>query len=298
MPKVTIAIPAYKGRFLGDAMASALAQDYKDIELVVVDDCSPDDVEGVVRGFDDSRIRYFRNGRNLGGESPAVNWNVCLDYASGDYFVLLCDDDTLDPRFVSGVLDLAARYPDCGVFRSPTSLVNAETGLGIGAEPAWPEHEDFDSFARNVSAGRRHHTISEFMVRTDLARSKGGYVVFPAAFYSDDASVLRFADDGGVCSLQERLVTFRKSADNISSRSDSNVMKSRAALEYYRWLSTEYGSFASREVLRDRLDFDLVNFFMWARLRDSLRILALVPSQVWGIRQKAALMRNRLFRDA
>jgi glycosyltransferase involved in cell wall biosynthesis len=67
-PKVSIGIPAYKPEFLEEAIASVLAQTFEDWELIVVDDCSPADIKGIVGKFTDPRIRYYRNEQNLGTE--------------------------------------------------------------------------------------------------------------------------------------------------------------------------------------------------------------------------------------
>ena len=98
---VTIAIPAYKTDFLTEAISSALSQTYADIEVIVVDDASPNDVQGVVAGFSDCRLSYHRNEKNLGKDDPSRNWNECLKYAKGEFICILCDDDIYHPEFVS-----------------------------------------------------------------------------------------------------------------------------------------------------------------------------------------------------
>lgn len=54
MIKFSIAIPAYKRRFLKEAIESCLAQTYGEFELVIVDDASPEDIGSVVKSFDDA----------------------------------------------------------------------------------------------------------------------------------------------------------------------------------------------------------------------------------------------------
>ncbi len=93
VPKVSVCIPTYKGgQTIGPAIASVLAQTFTDFELIVIDDCSPDDTAAVVAGFPDTRVRYLRNDANLG---PEGNWNRCLAEARGTYFKLLPHDDLL-----------------------------------------------------------------------------------------------------------------------------------------------------------------------------------------------------------
>lgn len=92
-PRVTVAIPTYRGAAtLGAAIESVLAQSLGDFELIVVDDCSPDETREVVARYRDPRLTYQRNTTNLG---PEGNWNRCLELATGEYFKLLPHDDIL-----------------------------------------------------------------------------------------------------------------------------------------------------------------------------------------------------------
>ena len=66
-PRFSFVLPAYKGRYLAESIKSILAQTVTDFELVIVNDCSPDDIAGIVADNTDDRIRYFENERNIGG---------------------------------------------------------------------------------------------------------------------------------------------------------------------------------------------------------------------------------------
>lgn len=95
-PLVSICIPTYRGAaFLPATIESVLRQSYGDFEIWIVDDASPDDTSEVVSAFDDKRIHYLRNERNLG---PNGNWNRCLELARGKYYKLLPQDDLLEPE--------------------------------------------------------------------------------------------------------------------------------------------------------------------------------------------------------
>lgn len=293
---VTIAIPAYKGDYLSEAIASALRQDYPEIELIVVNDHSPENLKQIVESFHDSRIRYYENEENLGHSSIAHNWNKCLEFARGEWFVMLCDDDMLDVDFVSRLMALSLSYPSCSVFRARTRLVDADSGDVFGEMPAWPVYEDYFSFAAATVEGNRHHTISEFLLKRATIKDKGGYLAFPSGYYSDFASILRFAEDGGVCSTEDCLVTFRKSSKNISSRNDYNVQKSLAALAFYNWLEGRFRSSSFSRRIHEKLDFDLASYYRSAGIKDALTILMKVPLRVWGFRTKLSLMKERLFK--
>ena len=117
----SILIPAYKGRFLEMAISSVLCQSYDNWELVIVDDCSPENLKAIVERFEDSRIRYYRNERNFGAIDVVDNWNKCLDYAKGDYVICMGDDDMLCPNCLVEYLSLIEKYPGLDVFHGMTA---------------------------------------------------------------------------------------------------------------------------------------------------------------------------------
>lgn len=215
-PLVTIAIPAYKATYLHETIASALAQTYTALEIIVVNDHSPEDVNSVVKAFDDPRIRYFVNPENLGATDPSANWNECLRHATGEFFCLLCDDDRYDPSFVEELLQLSQRHPQCHVFRSGVRLTDA-AGTETDFFPSSPEWESVEDYMWHVYRGFRRQTISEFLFRRSAMEQAGGYVRQPYAWGSDYLSIYQFALQGGIASTTKRLTTFRDSGQNLSS---------------------------------------------------------------------------------
>ena len=235
-PLVTIAIPAYKSAFLAEAIRSAISQDYTHIEVIVVDDCSPDDIAGVVCGFADPRIIYTRNAENLGKRSIVHNWNRCLELASGDFFVLLCDDDLLLPNMVSSMLALAQNHPDCGMFHASRNILH--TSGEQAKDEQWPQEESAEEFIKHKFAGKRKHTITEFFYKTDYIRGEK-YAVYPVGFYSDDVTILKLCmRQGKMISSSEALVVFRESDIHITGNDKYIEGKIQAFVQYYQYLQT------------------------------------------------------------
>lgn len=90
---VSIIMPTYNcAKYIGEAINSVLSQTYKNWELIIVDDCSIDNTEEVVKKYleKDNRIKYFKLSVNSG---PAVARNVALEKASGKYIAFLDSDD-------------------------------------------------------------------------------------------------------------------------------------------------------------------------------------------------------------
>ena len=214
-PLVTIGIPAYKPDYIREAINSALAQSYKNVEVVVVDDKSPYDLKSIVDTFNDSRLHYYRNEKNLGYEDPANNWNRCLELAHGEYFALLCDDDMYEPTFVEEMLKLAEKYPHTSVFRSRVKVVDTSSNI-IDMYPSSPEFESSANYMLDMCGGFRRQTISEFMYRTDYIKSQGGYALLPKAMGSDHLTIYKLSENGGIASTIKPLVCFRSSTINLS----------------------------------------------------------------------------------
>ena len=71
---VSIIMPSYNtGKYISETIESVLAQTYKNWELIIVDDCSTDDTDEVVKKFlSDKRIRYLKNPQNSGAKSVEI----------------------------------------------------------------------------------------------------------------------------------------------------------------------------------------------------------------------------------
>lgn len=96
--KFSVLIPTFNGgRYLAHTISSVLDQPDKDIELIISNNCSTDDTPNILRSFaEDPRIRVVRPENFL---SVAENWNFALKASSGDYVLLIGDDDCLLPDY-------------------------------------------------------------------------------------------------------------------------------------------------------------------------------------------------------
>lgn len=96
-PRVSICIPTYnRADMVGLAIESALNQTYRDLEVVVVDNASTDDIEDVVASYTDPRLKFVKNPVNLG---LFGNFNRCIELSRGEFVHILHSDDYIDPEF-------------------------------------------------------------------------------------------------------------------------------------------------------------------------------------------------------
>ncbi|MFC7016238.1 CDP-glycerol glycerophosphotransferase family protein [Streptomyces viridiviolaceus] len=105
MPRFSVIVPAYQVQaYLHECLESVLSQSYADLELIAVDDCSPDACGTVIDEFAarDPRVRPVHLPENQ-GLGPARN--AGMERATGDYLVFLDGDDTLTPGALQAVAD-------------------------------------------------------------------------------------------------------------------------------------------------------------------------------------------------
>lgn len=108
-PKVSIVMPAYKAAdFIGLAVKSVLAQTLTDWELIIVDDCSPDDTgaAALAAAGGDPRVRLVRADRN-GGVARARNLGNAQ--AQGDWIAVLDSDDAFEPARLETLVAIAEK---------------------------------------------------------------------------------------------------------------------------------------------------------------------------------------------
>jgi glycosyltransferase involved in cell wall biosynthesis len=127
-PLVSILIPVYnRENLVRECIASAQAQTYGNIEIIICDNASTDRTWDVVQEFarGDSRIRAFRNESNVG---PVRNWLRCVSQAKGDYIKILFSDDLISPRCVEVLLSVF--QDDVAFSYSPALITGTEFGAG------------------------------------------------------------------------------------------------------------------------------------------------------------------------
>lgn len=234
MPKVSFVLPAYKRRFLKEAIESILAQTYKDLELIVVDDHSPENLREVVEQFADNRLSYHRNERNLGGRDLVEAWTLAMSFAKGEWCVLASDDDKYEPEYVAEMLGLAEQFPKSNVFHCRVRVIDGNGRLiGMGEPRAeWESCLEL-LYYRNVK--RFTQLMPDFMFRRSRWIECGGFVSFPTAWYSDDATWVKLSIEGGVGYSIKPLFNYRCSGINISSTPTRLEEKMEACYLFGEW---------------------------------------------------------------
>ena len=118
MLRISVLMPAYNTRpeHLREAMESILSQTFTDFEFLILNDCSTDPgVEEVVKSYDDPRIVYSVNEKNLGISGAR---NRLLDMAGGEYLAVMDHDDVSLPERLERQAAFLDAHPDVGLLGS------------------------------------------------------------------------------------------------------------------------------------------------------------------------------------
>jgi glycosyltransferase involved in cell wall biosynthesis len=130
-PTVSVCIPACNhGRFLGQAIRSALEQPGVDLEVVVADNASEDETPAVVASFHDPRLRAVRSDVRIG---IMHNWNRATSLARGRYVKVLQSDDILQPGALQEEAAVLDAQPRAGLVAGVRSYVD-EAGRPLGTK--------------------------------------------------------------------------------------------------------------------------------------------------------------------
>jgi glycosyltransferase involved in cell wall biosynthesis len=179
MSSVSVVIPCYKyGHFLEEAVTSVLDdQEGVEVRVLIIDDASPDDSAEVARKLAarDPRVEVIVHAANKG--NIATYNEGLLDWADGDYCLLLSADDRLTPGALRRAVDLLDAHPGVGFvyglalwFWQGKPLPTARTrlrGWSVWPGQRWAE--------RRFRQARNNLTTPEVVVRTSLQKQVGGY---------------------------------------------------------------------------------------------------------------------------
>lgn len=148
---VSIITPVYNSeRFLKQTIDSVLAQEYKDWEMILVDDCSTDNSEKIIREYmkNDSRIKYIKLEVNSGA---AVSRNTAIESAKGRYIAFLDSDDIWTSNKLNVQIEFMKKN-NVG-FSFAEYRVMTEEGEEINRVIKVPKEIDYKGYLKNTIIG-------------------------------------------------------------------------------------------------------------------------------------------------
>jgi glycosyltransferase involved in cell wall biosynthesis len=175
-PRVTVVIPCYNyGRFLDQAVGGALDQPGVDVDVIIVDDASPDGSREIAEQLaaDDARVSVIPHSINRG---HIATYNDGLAAASGEYVTLVSADDVLAPGALSRATALFRSFPDVGlVYGSVVRFSGPKPPPPAAEQVIWRVWPGLEWAQLAYSAGRNPLFSPEAVLRSDVQQCIGGY---------------------------------------------------------------------------------------------------------------------------
>ncbi|MBD2455190.1 glycosyltransferase family 2 protein [Nostoc sp. FACHB-87] len=233
-PLVSVVIPTYnRPEYLKQAIASAVNQTFKNIEIIVCDNCSDISPQPIVEAFQDERIRFCRNSHNIGMVANIINGFVI---AKGKYVASLHDDDMWEPDFLAKLVppleansDLALAFCDHYVIKADGQI---DDKLTQECSKTWKRadltagiHQPFYKIAiENMSVA----TANAAVIRKDVV----DWQAFPlevGGFYDLYINYLCSRSGLGAYYTPEKLTRYREHelTDTLTDNAQINIRKAK-----------------------------------------------------------------------
>jgi glycosyltransferase involved in cell wall biosynthesis len=229
MSSVSVIIPCYNyAHFLRECVESVLSQPGVVVQILIIDDASSDNTAEVAAELaaHNSCVEYRRHEKNWG---HIATYNDGLDWANGDYIVLLSADDLLTPGSLKRATQLMDDHPEVGFVYGGCVLFDTNQPMPQPRVPSlssnWKIYNSLDWLENACKSGYSGAFSPEVLVRTSLQHKLGGYR--PDLPYTADTEMwMRFAVHAPVGHILDADQAFyRKHSQNMHIRPLSDYLK-------------------------------------------------------------------------
>ncbi|MBD1918050.1 MULTISPECIES: glycosyltransferase [Cyanophyceae] len=208
-PEVTIAIPTYnRCGLLEKSLKSALAQDYSNFRVLVLDNASSDETKTVVQSLSDPRITYVRNETNIG---LFRNWSCAIELNSSPYITVLQDDDELLPGFITESILGLEKHPSAALSVASIRAIDIAGDLFTSPDDILPKGvlSGLD-YLHGIVAGRNWPIHpSSAMMRSSVLEEIGSFDTPHSEFSIDFNLYFRMASRFDIIFLPKEFVSIR-----------------------------------------------------------------------------------------
>ncbi len=263
LPKVTALVPSYNhAQYIQERIESILNQTYQNIELIVIDDCSEDESDLIIKKLQSEHdFKYFRNEKNSG--SPFAAWEKICTLATGEYIWVCESDDVAAPTFLETAVNSLLGEPNAVMFYCSSNIINEKSEV-IGHTDSY-FHDTWKETRWDGNFSEDGHTeLSMFQLRGQTVPNMS------SALFVSDAFIVAFTP------FIKRL---RLTGDWLfvgEIMKLGRVIFSHAALSYFR--KHEVTSRVRVKSARSQAEFVLTKYHLYRGTKQSISSFAVLMS--------------------
>jgi glycosyltransferase involved in cell wall biosynthesis len=235
---VTIGIPVYKRLdYLPQTLNSVNSQDYPDIELIISDNgMNGSKIADIVNTHYSRPYRFRQNPLSV---SVIAHFNQIVNEASGEYFVLLSDDDEISPSYVSELFDILECNTKVSVaFSRQEAMDQGGHIFSSSDENLFPIMSGGDFIRAWCLYKLGFRCLLTNMARTKDIRMCGGYPDFPRGLHSDDALPLKLCLNNYVAFSQRCVFRYRVYESSLGLSADYRDL-AEASKQFLKFLDSD-----------------------------------------------------------
>lgn len=217
-PLVSFCFTTFKrAAYLKSTLESVLSQTYSNFEVVVSDNDPEGSGRTVVESFQDPRFKYYPNAENLGMKK---SFNKSLERSTGEYIVMIADDDPVYPDMLETLIRLRREYPGYGMYLGGSNWYCTQPDIaqlynvrvGMNSCLAYRKIDDVQKFSASEFL-KGFFTLKIFpyylwstgMVERDIMIKMGGVPDYNSAFLGDYAYLSVMGSHSGCVAINRAL---------------------------------------------------------------------------------------------
>lgn len=266
-PLVSIGIPTFnRSKQLSIALKNIIDQDYKNLEIIVSDNNSSDDTKLIVSKFDDERIKYHKNEKNIGMHG---NFNKCIEIATGKFFLLLSDDDVPSKYLVSSLIKRIQFDNDIKFAYSKVTFFEDEKPLNRYSQIG-PKIETGFEFIKANLYGDRAAFPSASIFRLEEVKAFGGYPQIGNATDFGLILLLCLKNNSLVSFVDEPLLNYHLHKENLSLK-ENHIDGLDALIEWIKIVLKDHQNLM--KLAMKKYQNDLLSTYRFHKAKGNIKLM-------------------------
>lgn len=223
---ISIGLPIYeRAAYVRGALDSCLQQTFPDYEVLIGDTSQKNILKTVVQDFGSDKFRYFHFPTQT---ELITKLNYLLHLAKGDWMLILCDDDLLEPDYLQAMEARIRQWPEAALFRCRYRLID-QNGKLLRLDQKSKAFMPPAEFLSRIFLPEKYFfkmNISGILFARKLLLRMGGFPKAPVPWHTDRLTWARLAAEGGCVFEEEPLCSIRLHSASLTSRFNLDYLSS------------------------------------------------------------------------